>query len=68
MSYPRPLLLTNGTVYTMDEAQPVAEALAIDRASGRILAVGAERDVRAALGIFAAVEVSICTGVWWCQG
>ena len=57
MPYPRPLLLTNGTVYTMDESQPVAEALAIDCATGRILAVGAERDVRAELGVFAALEV-----------
>ncbi len=55
--YPTPLLLTNGTILTMDERLPHAEAIGIDRATGRILAVGAERDVRAALGIFTACEI-----------
>lgn len=56
MAYPVPLLLSHGTIHTFDDAQPIADALAIDRATGRILAVGAERDVRATLGIFAAME------------
>ncbi len=54
--YPPPLLLTNGVIHTLDDAAPEAEALAIDRATGRILAVGTERDVRAAIGVFAQVE------------
>ncbi|MBA3826260.1 MAG: amidohydrolase family protein, partial [Ktedonobacterales bacterium] len=57
MSYPTPLLLVNGVIHTMDAALPTADALALDRATGRVLAVGAERDVRAAVGIFAACEV-----------
>jgi predicted amidohydrolase YtcJ len=56
MPYPLPLLLTNGLIYTMDEAQPTAAAIAIDRATGRIVAVGTAHAVRAELGMFAAVE------------
>jgi predicted amidohydrolase YtcJ len=55
VNLPLPLLLCNGTIHTFNAAQPHVEALAIDRATGRILAVGAERDVRASLGIFTAV-------------
>src|SRR5258706_7511378 len=33
------ILYLNGTIYTMDAAQPRAQAMAIDSASGRILAV-----------------------------
>ena len=36
----------NGTIYTMDAAQPLAQALAIDTANGRIVAVGSDDDVR----------------------
>jgi len=36
----------NGTIYTMDAAQPLAQAMAIDTANGRILAVGSSDDVR----------------------
>jgi predicted amidohydrolase YtcJ len=56
VAYPTPLFLHNGVIHTFNEAQPSADTLAIDRATGRILAVGAERDVRAAVGIFAAIE------------
>jgi predicted amidohydrolase YtcJ len=56
MTYPTPLLLVNGVIHTMDATQPTADALALDRATGRVLAVGAERDVRAAVGIFARCE------------
>jgi predicted amidohydrolase YtcJ len=40
------ILYLNGTIYTMDAAQPRAQALAIDGASGRILAVGDNDEVR----------------------
>ncbi len=56
MALSRPLLLVNGIIHTMVAGQPPADALAVDRATGRVAAVGAERDVRAALGIFASVE------------
>lgn len=42
------LLLRNGVIYTMDEARPNAEALAVR--GGRILAVGTEAEVRRASG------------------
>jgi predicted amidohydrolase YtcJ len=56
MSYPMPLLLTNGNIHTLDDALPRADALAIDRATGCILAVGTARAVREAIGLFAGVE------------
>jgi predicted amidohydrolase YtcJ len=40
------LLYLNGNMYTMDAAQPRAQAMAIDSASGRILAVGTNDEVR----------------------
>ena len=39
-------LYLNGVIYTMDAAQPRAQAMAIDSASGRILAVGSDDEVR----------------------
>jgi predicted amidohydrolase YtcJ len=44
------LLYLNGNIYTMDAAQPRAQAMAIDEASGRILAVGSNDEVRRAGG------------------
>jgi predicted amidohydrolase YtcJ len=41
-------ILYNGTIYTMDSAQPRAQALAIR--DGRIIAVGSEGKVQAAVG------------------
>lgn len=38
----------NGNIYTMDTAQPRAQAMAIDTATGRILAVGTDDEVRRA--------------------
>jgi predicted amidohydrolase YtcJ len=46
------MLYLNGTIYTMDAANPVAQAMAIDGASGRILAVGTNDEVRRAGGRF----------------
>ncbi|MDQ2887109.1 MAG: amidohydrolase [Chloroflexota bacterium] len=40
------LLYLNGNIYTMDAARPRAQAFAIDSASGRILAVGTNDEVR----------------------
>lgn len=40
------ILYLNGTIYTMDAAQPRAQAMVIDSASGRILAVGSNDEVR----------------------
>ena len=40
------ILFLNGNIYTMDAAQPRARALAIETRSGRILAVGADDEVR----------------------
>src|SRR5947209_2425472 len=40
------MLFLNGNIYTMDATQPRAQALAIDTASGRILAVGNNDEVR----------------------
>ncbi len=40
------LLYLNGNIYTMDDQQPRAQALAIDSQSGRILAVGSNDEVR----------------------
>jgi len=44
------MLFLNGNIYTMDAAQPRAQALAIDTVSGRILAVGDNDEVRRAGG------------------
>ena len=41
-------LYLNGTIYTMDAAQPRAQAIAIDTTSGRIVAVGSDDEVRRA--------------------
>src|ERR1700680_4875643 len=41
-------LYLNGTIYTMDATKPRVQALAIDSASGRILAVGSDDEVRRA--------------------
>ncbi len=40
------VLFLNGNIYTMDAAQPRAQAMAIDNTSGRILAVGTDDEVR----------------------
>ena len=42
------ILFLNGNIYTMDAAQPRAQALAIDTMSGRILAVGDNDEVHRA--------------------
>jgi len=49
------MLYLNGTIYTMDAGQPVAQAIAIDSASGRILAVGTNDEVRRVGGRFTEV-------------
>ena len=41
------LLLLNGAFYTMDPERPRASAIALDRGSGRIVAVGDAADLRA---------------------
>ncbi len=47
----RPLvLLLHGTIHTMNPDQPLATALAVDRSSGRILAVGDDAEVQALSG------------------
>ena len=40
------ILYLNGDIYTMNPAQPRAQALAIDSASGTIIAVGTDDEVR----------------------
>lgn len=40
------LLLLNGNIHTMDADHPHATAMAVDRGSGRILAVGDETEIR----------------------
>jgi predicted amidohydrolase YtcJ len=40
------LLLRNGSFYTMNPGQPLASAVAVDRTSGRILAVGDDSQIR----------------------
>lgn len=47
------MLYLNGTIYTMDAAQPRAQAMAIDSATGRILAIGSDDEVRRAGDRFA---------------
>jgi predicted amidohydrolase YtcJ len=49
------LLYMNGNIVTMDAAQPRAQAMAIDEASGRILAVGSNDEVRRSGGLHASV-------------
>jgi predicted amidohydrolase YtcJ len=44
------LLLLNGVIHTMDASQPLVEALAVDRGSGRILAAGDDATIRALAG------------------
>ena len=44
------LLLLNGSIHTMNPDQPRTTALAVDRSSGRILAVGDDADIRAFAG------------------
>ena len=44
------LLILNGVIHTMDASQPLVAALAVDRASGRILAAGDNADIRALAG------------------
>jgi predicted amidohydrolase YtcJ len=44
------LLLLNGSFYTMNPDQPRATALAVDRASGHILAVGDDVEIRSFAG------------------
>lgn len=44
------LLLLNGDIHTMEATQPRATALAVDRASGRILAVGDDAEIRTLAG------------------
>src|SRR5579859_2045966 len=44
------LLLLNGVIHTMDASQPLVSALAIDRASGRILATGDNAAIRSLAG------------------
>ena len=39
------MLLVNGTVYTVNEKQPTAQAVAVD--DGRIVGVGSNEDIRA---------------------
>jgi predicted amidohydrolase YtcJ len=40
------ILYLNGSIYTMDPAQPLAQAMAIDGTTGTILAVGSNDEVR----------------------
>jgi predicted amidohydrolase YtcJ len=49
------LLYMNGNIITMDAAQPRAQAMAIDEASGRILAVGSNDEVRRSGGLHASI-------------
>src|SRR5438067_7511889 len=46
------ILYLNGMIYTMDATQPVAQAMAIDSTSGRILAVGTNDEVKRVGGRF----------------
>ena len=49
------MLYLNGNIYTMDTAQPRATAIAIDRDSGYIQAVGSDDEVRRVGGQFSEV-------------
>src|SRR2546429_8514079 len=40
------MLYVNGTIYTMNAAQPMAQAMAIDSATGYLLAIGSNDEVR----------------------
>ena len=44
------LLLQNGSFYTMNPSQPRAQAVAVDRTSGRIVAVGDDAQIRSFAG------------------
>jgi predicted amidohydrolase YtcJ len=44
------LLLLNGSIHTMDPDHPRATALAVDRGSGRILAIGDDADIGSLAG------------------
>ena len=44
------LLLLNGNIHTMDPTHPHTTALALDRGSGRILAIGDEAEIRSLAG------------------
>jgi predicted amidohydrolase YtcJ len=45
------MLFLNGTIYTMDATQPLAQAMAVDNATGIILAVGSNDEVRRYAGL-----------------
>src|SRR5258708_32879479 len=45
------ILFLNGNIYTMDAARPRAQAMAIDSINGRIVAVGANDEVRRVGGL-----------------
>jgi predicted amidohydrolase YtcJ len=47
------ILYLNGNIYTMNHQQPLAQAMAIDEASGRILAVGTNDEVHRLAGQYA---------------
>ena len=49
------LVLVNGTIYTMDAAQPKAEAIALNPATGTIAGIGASADIRRLAGPLAEV-------------
>ncbi|HEY7354809.1 MAG TPA: amidohydrolase [Ktedonobacterales bacterium] len=44
------LVLANGTIYTMDAAQPKVEAIALNRDSGKIVGVGSSAEMRRLAG------------------
>src|SRR6266536_4078550 len=45
------MLFLNGTIYTMDATQPLAQAMAVDNATGIILAVGSNDEVHRYAGL-----------------
>ncbi|HEY7778595.1 MAG TPA: amidohydrolase [Ktedonobacterales bacterium] len=47
------VLLVNGVIHTMDSARPRASAVAVERASGRVVAVGDDAEIRALGGSLA---------------
>src|SRR5690348_15764714 len=47
------VLLVNGVIHTMDPARPRASAVAVERASGRVVAVGDDAEIRALGGSLA---------------
>ena len=52
---PQALIISNATIYTLDRANPVAEALALR--NGRILAVGTRAQVESAVGDAAQLDL-----------